>query len=881
MTFIHELSARLARRWLGLPLLTLLSLASCDLRPRVGEPVQPGALARVQLSPTDVTLTPTGLADFTAVGLTANGDTVQVGVRWSVTGGELTDTNSSGGRHYGRYRAGAQPGNFRVIATAQSSQTADTSGVIVVQISVAAVDVSPAAAAILVGNTVQLTATPRDANGNPLSGRSVTWSSGNTAVATVSTGGLVTARAQGSTTITATSEGQTATSTLTVTNVPVAALSVNPATASIAVGGTVQLTAIPTDANGNPLSGRFVTWASSDPAVVTVSSSGLASGVAAGSVTITATTEGTSGTAAITVSAASAPVARVEVTPPSDTIQVGTNVQLTVTLSDAAGNILSGRVVTWGSSNAAIASVSGSGLVSGLAVGSATITATSEGQSGSAVISVANIPVASVTVSPASASIAGGGGTVQLTATPRDANDNPLSGRTITWASDNTTVARVSTSGLVTGVVAGLATITATSEGRSGTAAITVANLPVASVTVSPASGSVQVGATLQLTATARDASGNLLSGRAVTWASSNTAAATVSASGRVTGVATGAATITATSEGQNGTSAITVIPVPPPPTAGGIWGIYPNCIAPATPIEMHSWWDEDSLPQAIDDVPRHLHTAACMPNVRDMSSTIVPTIGERVPFVVRVMSYNNPSTISITRWAWESSVEQVVPMNVRCTSAVPTYKLVGGRPECTWYVNMTVDPATALAGIDEIRLTSNIPSHDGLGTRQYTSLNFQLPVEGKTGSYRSTTDPIGRGWYTGLEYANILVGYGDLLRNAGLDRTVPVVSGIVPIRVRSQNLAGDVKMAIYEDMNHHADPTFWKTASVGDVSGPGGGKLLFASNSSYSGTFNWDTRSLPDGRHKLYFQVQETDRRGLNAAALLLLFDVCNSGNC
>jgi Bacterial Ig-like domain (group 2) len=439
---------------------------------------------------------------------------------------------------------------------------------------------------------------------------------------------------------------------------------------------------------------------------------------------------------------------------------------------------------------------------------------------------------------------------VQLTATPRDANDNPLSGRTITWASDNTTVARVSTSGLVTGVVAGLATITATSEGRSGTAAITVANLPVASVTVSPASASVQVGATLQLTATARDASGNLLSGRAVTWASSNTAAATVSASGRVTGVATGAATITATSEGQNGTSAITVIPVPPPPTAGGIWGIYPNCIAPATPIEMHSWWDEDSL-------------------------------GERVPFVVRVMSYNNPSTISITRWAWESSVEQVVPMNVRCTSAVPTYKLVGGRPECTWYVNMTVDPATALAGIDEIRLTSNIPSHDGLSTRQYTSLNFQLPIEGKTGSYRSTTDPIGRGWYTGLEYANILVGYGDLLRSAGLDRTVPVVSGIVPIRVRSQNLAGDVKVAIYENMNHHADPTFWKTASVGDVSGPGGGKLLFASNSSYSGTFNWDTRNLPDGRHKLYFQVQETDSRGLNAAALLLLFDVCNSGNC
>src|SRR5205807_10667261 len=99
---------------------------------------------------------------------------------------------------------------------------------------------------------------------------------------------------------------------------------------------------------------------------------------------------------------------------------------------------------------------------------SATITATSEGQSGTAAITVTSVPVASVTVSPASASVQAGQ-TVQLTATPKDVNGNPLTGRTISWSSSNTSVATVNSSGLVSCVVAGSATITATSEGQSGT----------------------------------------------------------------------------------------------------------------------------------------------------------------------------------------------------------------------------------------------------------------------------------------------------------------------------------------------------------------------------------------------------------------------------
>src|SRR5205823_14623977 len=151
----------------------------------------------------------------------------------------------------------------------------------------------------------------------------------------------------------------------------------------------------------------------------------------------------------------------------------------------------------------------------------------------------------------------------QLTATPKDANGNPLTGRTVTWSSSNTSVASVTSSGLVSGGAAGSATITATSEGQSGTASITVTSVPVASVSVTPTSANVNEGKTVQLTATPKDGGGNPLSGRTIAWSSSNTAVATVSSSGLVTGKVAGSATITATSEGQSGASAITVTPAP------------------------------------------------------------------------------------------------------------------------------------------------------------------------------------------------------------------------------------------------------------------------------------------------------------------------------
>src|SRR5207244_1744860 len=172
------------------------------------------------------------------------------------------------------------------------------------------------------------------------------------------------------------------------------------------------------------------------------------------------------------------------------------------------------------SSNTGVATVNSSGLVTGVAAGSATITATSEGVNGTSALTVTNVPVASVTVSPAAPSVPAGQ-TGPLAATPEDAGGAALTGRVVTWASSATGVATVSGSGLVTGGAAGSATITATSEGQSGTAGVTVSIVPVASVTVTPATASISTGQTVQLTGTPKDASGTALTGPVVTWAAS------------------------------------------------------------------------------------------------------------------------------------------------------------------------------------------------------------------------------------------------------------------------------------------------------------------------------------------------------------------------
>jgi uncharacterized protein YjdB len=165
--------------------------------------------------------------------------------------------------------------------------------------------------------------------------------------------------------------------------------------------------------------------------------------------------------------------------------------------------------------------------------------------------------VATVDVSIASDLVVGQ--TTQLIATPRDASGNSLTGRTVAWSTSNASIATVSNSGVVAGVAAGQVTITATIDGKSGTRPINVVPPPVATVTVTAAQTSVQIGSTSQATAVTRDASNNVVTGRTVTWASSDPAIASVSNAGLVTGLTAGTVTITALSEGITGSVQMTV----------------------------------------------------------------------------------------------------------------------------------------------------------------------------------------------------------------------------------------------------------------------------------------------------------------------------------
>ena len=252
---------------------------------------------------------------------------------------------------------------------------------------VGSVEVTPRLTTNRVGTTQQLTAVAKDASGNAMSGETITWQVAEPTVATVSATGLVTFVGSGSTAILARARGTAGFATV-VSEANVSGVAVqlpsgaSAATASLQFPLSLQLYAKPLDAQGGELF-RPVTWTTSAPTIATVSSTGLVTSVATGTVTITATSEGKTGTAVLTI-VPPAPVASISFTPNSGFLPTTVGVPLVATLRDAANVILTGRVITWSTSDPAVATVSGTGVVTAVTPGTVTITATSEGQSSAA-----------------------------------------------------------------------------------------------------------------------------------------------------------------------------------------------------------------------------------------------------------------------------------------------------------------------------------------------------------------------------------------------------------------------------------------------------------------------------------------------------------------
>ncbi|MDB4913260.1 MAG: hypothetical protein JWM95_904 [Gemmatimonadetes bacterium] len=518
-------------------------------------PIGTVAVAQVTLTPGSQSLTLGTSAQLSAQVLDGSGGALSGRlVTWSSSDPAKVSVSSTG------LATGVSLGSAVITATSEGKSASST--VTVTPVPAASVVLSPATITVTVGATATFAASVRDAAGNALPGRAVVWSVSDATKASITADGLVTGIAAGTVTISASAEGKTGSATLVIAQMPVALVALS-APSAIRVGESAPTIAILTSANGTVLENRPISWSSSSPAVARVSVSGLITGVAEGTATISATSEGKVGTTTVTVSN---PVDAISISPTSATVAIGATTSLVARVVDNTGALLMDRTVTWSSSDPAKAVVSQSGTVTGVGAGTVTITAAAEGRSATAAITV-GVPappaaVSTVTLSPLTVSVPVGT-TTTLTPVLKDALGNTLAGRVVTWSSTDPTRATVNSSGVVTGVAPGLVAILATSEGKTGNAAVTVVAAPVSSVTLTPPTSTIYVGYAGQITATLKDASNNTLGGRTIAWASSDPAKAVVNGTGGVTGIAAGAVTITATSEGVSGTANVTIVPSP------------------------------------------------------------------------------------------------------------------------------------------------------------------------------------------------------------------------------------------------------------------------------------------------------------------------------
>ena len=201
------------------------------------------------------------------------------------------------------------------------------------------VEIDPPGAGLRVGNTLQFSATPKTSSGIPIPNRTVVWHSSDPEVATISERGMVTAVSLGDAEITATVDDASGSVTVTVTRVPVAEVVVAPASATLLVGQSRQLTVTLRDEDGETLTGRTVTFISDRPERATVSSDGLVSAIVPGPVVVRARSEGKEGRSTITV--APRPATRLAfIQGPANGIEDRTIGTVRVAVQDAIGTVV-------------------------------------------------------------------------------------------------------------------------------------------------------------------------------------------------------------------------------------------------------------------------------------------------------------------------------------------------------------------------------------------------------------------------------------------------------------------------------------------------------------------------------------------------------------
>jgi len=253
----------------------------------------------------------------------------------------------------------------------------------------------------------------------------------------------------------------------------VASVTVLATTHTFRVGDTLRVAARALAADGTQLEGRAVDWSSTNPDVLQLSGTGLASAIAPGTASIRATIEGKTGSLEIAVVVV--PVARVAIVETAISIAKGEAHTLVAAALDAEGVPLDGRTITWRSLDAGIAEVDATGRVIAKGEGETKVFAESEGKVDSAQVIVTPPEVGVVVVSPG-AMVIGVDRTRQLSAVVLDTKGDTLYGRAVTWSVDNRSVAGITTSGLLWGIAPGYVTVRATAGGKTGAVWATIEN---------------------------------------------------------------------------------------------------------------------------------------------------------------------------------------------------------------------------------------------------------------------------------------------------------------------------------------------------------------------------------------------------------------------
>lgn len=429
---------------------------------------------------------------------------------------------------------------------------------------IASIRIQPLLDSFYVGRsttTVPFTVTLLNAQNGEISGRPVTYSSSSPDLFSVDANtGVLTGKATGSGFFRATVEGRFVEAGVRIIQA-VDRIQLNTSDFQLTVGGTRQVVPVLIAADGQTISGRAVTFSSSSPQTVSVSVGGLVTAVSQGVSIITVASEGKSATVTVTVTRD--PVSAIRVSPSfTQLLRVGGSLQFVAVVTSATGNVLTDRTVTWFSNNPQVLSVSANGFVTAIAPGTAQLTAECEGRSASVPLTVTLVPIGSVTLSPSVDTLMENDvrqyNPVAVDSAGRILTS--LAGRQVTFQSNNLPIATVQpNTGVVAGVSQGTAQIVATIDGVSSNA-LTIVVARLSEVVVSPASDTLAVGETLQLSVQLKDASGNILrTSRPTVFASSAQPVATVTQSGFVTAVGKGIALIGVVVNGLAGTSIITV----------------------------------------------------------------------------------------------------------------------------------------------------------------------------------------------------------------------------------------------------------------------------------------------------------------------------------